>query len=212
MKLRERMARWIDSILQIAPIARIRYDAQLLLGVKRLVGWRRLFPVMEQLGITRGAINARYGNVVGNLVLAMTGSLNGCRYCGVGHLYAANVYYFESTGRLFPIDELRTHELQSMPFEALNDYFQESLSDSEFAETRRVLQRVFRLRMGHLPEDDEDRELQRGIDVWDFVNECTIPFGYDVKLENFGPALSDPVPLNVIRRYRAARAKERTEN
>jgi hypothetical protein len=146
---------------------------------------------------------------LGNLVLAIAGLLNGCRYCGVGHLYAANLYYFQSTGKLLPIDERQTHQLQCMPFEELNDYIRDSLSDSEFAEMSRVMQRVLHLRLGNRPETAEDHEIEHVIDVWNFVNECTIPFGYDAKIEHLGPALSDPVPLDVIRRYQQARERTR---
>ena len=48
---------------------------------------------------------AKYGGFSAQLLTAVVAMLNGCTYCGKGHLYAANLHYFKATGKLLGLDE-----------------------------------------------------------------------------------------------------------
>ncbi len=198
-----------STLLQWVPIAFLRYNAKIISAIWRVHGFREGKAFLDQLGGIFRNMGARYGPQLGSLVLCVAGSFHGCRFCGVSHLYAANVDYFHTTGKLFPLDEFEIIDLHKLPFDDFRQLILQRLAGPEFVEERRVIERIFALRMGEAAETEEDRVLNGVLDAWNALGECTIEFGYDANPAEIPPLLLKPTPMKEIRRYRAARETQR---
>lgn len=196
-------------VLQWFPVAKLRYTVKFVGSVVRVHGFRDGMAFLDQLDGIFKEMGSVYGPVLGSLVLCVAGSFNGCRFCGVGHLYAANVHYFRATGRLLSWDEQELPALNKLPFELFLQSILERLAGDEFVEARRVLERLFALRLGQSAQTEEDHVLKRVLDVWNELGECTIGFSYDAEPAEIPPVLLLPTPLKEIRRYREAREAQR---
>ncbi|MCB9529491.1 MAG: hypothetical protein H6701_14085 [Myxococcales bacterium] len=138
-----------------------------------LDGMKQWGEVVEK---TATGLTTRFGDEIAQVVIAMSAVWNGCAYCTVGHLYAANILYFRRTGRLFPIDEREVPRWHTLTDERLEATTIERLAGDEFAELRRVLARQFQLRRegNDAVADDDDRLIVGANAAWDLVNECSI--------------------------------------
>lgn len=168
-------------------------------GVKGSLAFMRIIPA------TIGAMEKMFGPLLGNLIMAFTALWNGCPYCGVGHLYAANVLYFQATGLLYPIAEHEIYDLQRMTYEDLLAYVRKQLTSDEHIEHMRVIDRLFQIYNGETPTNDEDKVLSAAIGSWGWLNECSIPVTYDLKLEEIPVMLPAKNREAMVARYRAAR-------
>lgn len=138
-----------------------------------LAGMKQFGEVMER---AVGGLSARFGDETGQVLIGMSAVWNGCAYCTIGHLYAANVLYFRRTGRLFPIDEREVPRWHAMTDERLEALTLERLAADEFDDLRRLLRRQFTLRReGPSAIADDDDKLIVDINAaWEIVNECSI--------------------------------------
>lgn len=199
----------LSKLLQWLPVARLRYEPQFIGSILRVYGIREGVAFMQKLNAMFLEMGSRYGTVLGSLVLSISASFNGCRFCGVGHLYAANVDHFRATGKLFPLDERELVELHKLPFNEVKQSILQHLSEPEFVEARRVVERIFALRMGQPTESDEDRVLKHALDLWNALAECTLGFSFTADAAELAPIVLQPTPMKEIRRYRAARDAQR---
>lgn len=198
-----------DRLVQWYPVAISRYFFIFVRAILLVNGVRGGVVFLDQLADSFKEMGGRYGNVLGNLVLSISGSFLGCRFCGVAHLYGANIDYFLATGRLYPLDELEIVEWHKLSFDELRQMLLERFAGDEFAEERRVIERLFALRLGETPETEEDHVLKRVLDVWNALGECTIGFSFDAAADEIPPMLVAPTPLKDIQRYREARQAQR---
>lgn len=138
-----------------------------------LDGMRQWGEVVET---TAKGLTERFGDENAQVVIGMSAVWNGCAYCTVGHLYAANILYFRRTGRLFPIDEREVPRWHTLTDERLEASTLERLADDEFKDLHRILSRQFQLRREGpaAVEDDDDRLIIGANAAWDLVNECSI--------------------------------------
>jgi hypothetical protein len=152
-----------------------------------------------------GGLEKKYGPQVSNLVMGMSGLWNGCRYCGIGHIYALNLVYFKSTGRLYPIAETDVPSLQDMSYDDSLARVSELLSSDEFIEHQRIVRRLFELRQGAEITNEEDRLFSAALAAWAWLNECSIPLTYDMLVKDVPALLEKNERESVLSRYRAAR-------
>ena len=162
-------------------------------------GLTSLFPVLAE---AERQAHELYGPIYGRLVTAMSTLGNGCTACLYGHLYAANLLYFEKSGGIGPIAELETDALLQLPDDQLGAFLQGRLSDTEWAEALPPLMRIQALRSGREPQDEEDVALQHGLLAWSLINECSLQAPMDVA-PPFDPRLARNRRLQ--RAYRQAR-------
>lgn len=121
-------------------------------------------------------LSERFGDEIGQGLIAMAAVWNGCAYCTTGHLYALNVLYFKRTGRLFPIDEREVPRWYTMTDERLIARIVERLEGDEFAELRRLIERQYQIRVRgeHIVDGPDDEAIVLANAAWDLVNECSI--------------------------------------
>jgi hypothetical protein len=160
---------------------------------------------MRDVGGTVADLEKHYGLLVANLIMAFAGLWNGCPYCSVGHFYAANLVFFKTTGRLYPIAESDVPELQRMTYEQSMERVREILSSDELAEHFRIVERLFQLYTGAEIKTDEDRLLSAALASWGWLNECSVPITYDMQVQEIPPILDKKERELVANRYRAAR-------
>ncbi len=159
----------------------------------------------KAVGAAMGGLEKRYGPLVSNLIMGFAGLWNGCRYCGVGHMYAANLLHFKATSRLYPIAEADVPWLQELSYEESMVRVRGMLAEEEFAEHLRIIERLFQLYEGAQPQNEEDRLLALALASWAWLNECSAPITFDMQVKDV-PAILDKKERDLILdRYRAAR-------
>jgi hypothetical protein len=110
-----------------------------------------------------------------HLVAGFASFFNGCDYCAWGHIFAANLIFFERTSRLLPLDEQEVHDLMRKGDSSVFRELEARLS-SEFPEELRLLKRQHELRQAPPSgaATEEDRVLLKSIGLFEWVNECSI--------------------------------------
>ncbi len=174
------------------------------LGVKGYFGWA---------GAASGSLDplkAKYGGFTSQLLTGFVAMLNGCSYCGKGHLYAANLHYFQDRDQLWGLDENHVYWLQRQRDSEVMEYMRSVLADDKDAETLRLVERLFVIKteVDHGPDTPDDPWLKAINGAWDWATECSITLSIvDV------PAL-DAIGKDgaLVAKYRAARDTWRSEN
>jgi len=159
----------------------------------------------KAVGKAMAGLEKRYGLLVSNLIMAFAGLWNGCRYCGVGHLYAANLLHFKATGRLYPIAEADVPWLQELSYEESMVRVRGMLSDEEFDEHLRIIERLYEIRGGAESKNEEDRLLALALASWAWLNECSAPITFDMQVKDVPAILEKGERERLLDRYRAAR-------
>ena len=91
---------------------------------------------------------AKYGGFSAQLLTAVVAMLNGCTYCGKGHLYAANLHYFKATGKLLGLDEAFVYWLQRQRDHEVMGFVRQALTEGGELEAVRLVNRLFEIKSG----------------------------------------------------------------
>lgn len=185
--------------------AQLGFNHPFLESVVRASGFRGTIAFMRDVGGTVAELEKHYGLLVANLIMAFAGLWNGCPYCSVGHFYAANLLFFKSTGRLYPIAESDVPELQVMTYDQSMERTRQLLSSEELAEHFRIIERLFQLYTAAEIKTEEDRLLTAALASWGWLNECSVPITYDMQVQEIPAILDKKERELVVNRYRAAR-------
>ena len=183
------------------------YDPIFLGEMVNLLGFSGLTEWSEKLQGVADAAEARFGVIDAQVLISFAAMLNGCRVCSVGHMYVANLHYFDETGGLFPIDEREVYDLQALEDEVLFQTLEERLEGERFDNVRRLLDRIYDLKFrGAEVADADDEHLEGLIGVWDLLSECTIV--QDITdASQIEPLTTIAKNKDLIRRYQAARGR-----
>jgi len=171
----------------------------------RRSGFRAILTFLVVATKVSRSLDKRYGLVLSNVVTGFVGMWNGCRHCGVGHIYAANLVHFDETGELYPIAEVDVPLLEEMTYEASMARVRELLAGEAFAEHLRVLERLYALRSGAEPRGEEDRLLALALACWAWMNDCSVPVTYDMQVKVVPAIMDKRRRARVVDRYRAKR-------
>ncbi len=171
-------------------------------GVRKTM---RIFATMDKcvqaLATKHGAVNAQ-------AMLGLAATRNGCLYCSIGHLYAANVLHFKETGQLHPLSEQLPVTWRDMTDrEMLSDGISRlTKAGAEFEPLARLIKRQHALQIeGDAIRDEDDLLVDRVLGVWDLIGACTILL-IDERETLEVPPMTDVAKDTVsIRRYRQAR-------
>lgn len=156
-------------------------------------------------------LEKRWGTVEAQLVIGFAGLLSGCRWCGVGHLYAANLELFKREGELLPLDEREIPALQEKTDDEVLALVEERFSDPRWAEMKRVLHQQYLLRSGQAEEETRDDQLlQMANHMWEWFNECSIVV-MDIDPGTIPPQSFVGKDRKLVERYRQARARKQLE-
>lgn len=123
-----------------------------------------------------GAIEKHFGPETAHLLAFYSSLWNGCMYCGFGHLYGHNLYFFERTGALFPLSEDEVINRMRTTDEEIMGWVNDRLTTPELLEKRKLIQQLYAVRMGQPSgADPKDEEfLRMSIPLYAFINECSI--------------------------------------
>ena len=139
--------------------------------------FRQAFRYTSRIFKVLGKMDKEFGEVATQFLAAMSATWNGCSYCSVGHLYAANLIYFKETGKLLPVSEASVPALRRLRDSDLRDTLNTLLDVPGLESLRHLVARHGELRFdGVVPENDRDRLMVACHASWDWLNECTIVF------------------------------------
>jgi hypothetical protein len=141
-----------------------------LLQTYGIQGMSVLGPILES---TMADLNVEAGECGGHLLAGLAAMGNGCLFCAYGHIYAANLLFFEETGSLGPLDEKELAQLVTMTDPTLSALLLERLDSSPWEALRPRVQRLFALRMG-APATPADQTLRLAIAAWSLITECSL--------------------------------------
>ncbi|MFO0600819.1 MAG: hypothetical protein U0228_36250 [Myxococcaceae bacterium] len=149
----------------------VAFDEELLKqhGISGLIKWGRMMMA------TFEEIEKQFGTRKAHVLAAFSSFFNGCDYCAWGHLFATGLVHFEATGKLFPIDEVETHDLMRLGDNTVLAELEKRLG-GEFADDLRLIKRQYEIRYtpGFKAENEEDRLILKSIGLFEWVNECSI--------------------------------------
>ncbi|MBL8957095.1 MAG: hypothetical protein JNK82_40350 [Myxococcaceae bacterium] len=202
------------SLIERAFLATINGLGDLVTGYtiafgEELVRQHGLRGFFKWAGVTQKTFDeicAHFGVEDAHLMASLASFWNGCDYCAYGHMLAHNLYVFERTGELFPVDEEDVVSLMRMrDSEVMGELRSRLGKAAAYARKLELVERKNHLRLEEGPADGpDDKMLLKCIALYEWVNECSIVAG--------APA----PPLGVIakkkalhQRYLEARAPER---
>lgn len=132
---------------------------------------RELGPAIQ--GAT-DRLTALLGDYEAQLVMSCAATFNGCSFCGPGHLYTANLLYFEATEQLHPLDEEDARGWLGLLDGQVLDTYRRALADPDHAHALALIERTFALRDGEQAEGALDDAIVGAIDAWALINECSL--------------------------------------
>jgi hypothetical protein len=167
------------------------------------MGFRGLASAGKQLDASAKAITRVFGDRDGQLLMGMAAMWNGCTFCSVGHVYAANLYHFRDGGALLPLDEREVTGLQRQRDGEVVDELRRRFAEP-LPRTCALLSRQFELKRGAQDVTDDDDGLRLALAAWDWLNECTITSDQ----REVPPLCILAKDKALIERYRAARGPD----
>lgn len=185
------------------------YDPEFMSEMVVVLGVRGFFEWAGHLDQVIKDSTEMFGAAQAQWLIGAAAMWNGCRFCSVGHTLAGNVIYFGESKKLFPLDEVEMHELQTQRDEEILEEMERRLG-TDYPEELRLLQRQYHLKYDSLsPSGEEDRMLLSIIAAWDLVNECSIIADQDDP-HNAEPLDAVAKKKDLVAAYRTARESERT--
>ena len=171
-------------------------------------GYNETIDLLTKINVPKSYFAEKYSKTMAEFILGLSGLWNGCRWCAIGHMYAANVFYFKDNNTLFPVPETIIPELELLEFKEVWEKLDNMLKPKEFSAERTIAEKMYKLQAGELnPSIEEDKHLMTLITIWGFINECSILYSYDIET-NKVPALFVPKSdAHIIDAYKQARAK-----
>lgn len=120
-------------------------------------------------------LEKRWGPLEAQIIIAFAGLWSGCRWCSVGHVYAANLELYKRDGELLPIDEREVAEIQLKTDKEVLELMHERFSAERWDAMRALLHQQYMLRAGQVEEETRDDQLlQMANYMWEWFNECSI--------------------------------------
>lgn len=194
------------------------YAAPLVDEVVRRHGLRGGMARLQQLQTIVDAIEARLGERDAHLVVGWASLWNGCRFCALGHVHAANLAHFRDTGELFPLDEDDLARRLDTDSDAQLLAHLRAMLGERHPDALARLERLYQLKAGHVPHpaltpgaapnlDRDDDLLALAITAYDWLNP------YSLSADEGPPELVALSPLqrdrDLRRRHATARAAAR---
>lgn len=189
------------------------YSAPFLDEVVRQYGLRGALTRLTRVQEIAELLEARLGERDAHLLIGFASLWNGCSFCTLGHVHAANLAHFRDTGALLPLaeDELRRRMLADDDA-ALLAHLRDVLADQHAATLAR-LERQYQLKTGEVPHPallpgtaaattPEDDLLALAITAYDWLNHCSLVGPETDELVALSPLQRD---RDLRRRYAAAR-------
>lgn len=170
-------------------------------GVRRFLGWVRA------IARTLESLEQRYGDAEAQMIAGFAALWTGCRWCGVGYMYSANLMIFKGDGSLGPVDERLVVKLQTLRDEEVIVELERRLQGPRWQPVRAAMQRQYELHAGITEAlDDDDALLRHTNRMWEWVTECSI-IAMDRELESITPRSGIGRDRALIARYRDARRR-----
>lgn len=197
------------------------YDVPFLADVVAQYGLRGAMARLGTLEKIVAVLEAAWGTRDAHHLIGFAALYNGCHFCALGHIYAANLVHFRDTGAVFPLDERALRERMRVDDDRqLLDFVRARLTDPTHAGLVALLERQFQLKVGEAPHpalgtapagsptERVDDLLAMTITAYDWLNHCSLASGTG---ESEVVSLIAPLHRDraLRRRYDAARAAAR---
>ena len=201
------MDRFVLRVLNAVFKWQLGYEGPTTEETIRTYGWRAVLVNSPKGAKLIGALEKRYGAAEAQYLIAVSGLMSGCRWCGTSHMLGANLILFHADGTLGPLDDGRIKEYEQLTDEQFIAELGRVMDNPRWRDTLRAMERLIALHSDTAEGDTEDDPMLNEVNAyWDWTTECTI------QAMDWDPILIPaPVPLAkdkaLIARYRAAREK-----
>jgi ABC-type transporter Mla MlaB component len=190
-----------------------RWAMQIILGMRppwfddlvRTHGFPGLKRWSDTIQRSVDSLTERHGELSAQTLLGLGAFWNGCLYCARGHLLAANLLHFESTGRMFPLSEEDVLRWRNSTQDAALAEIEKRFQGSEREDIGELVLRQGRLALGQSTAAGDEATigaLAQAESAWAMVNAC--PRAQEsARVPPLHPRLSRDRQL--LERYRQAR-------
>ncbi|MBC7173559.1 MAG: hypothetical protein H5U40_14055 [Polyangiaceae bacterium] len=184
------------------------YSAPYTEDLCRGYGLRTTMKILGAMTAALKDLDKAYGATTAQVIVGVSGVWNSCRFCGAGHLFAANLMYFRDTGKLFPLSERDTLELEALEYEEMRGWFAERFrGHDDLQKVAKLIDRLLDFQLGDTElRDADDRRLKQALDMWTLANECSTSTTYDLDVDLVPAVDFINKDKALIARYREARA------
>lgn len=201
------MQRLLARVLNYLQEKKSGYDTPFVEEWIRTAGTKGFFEHAQRLEATINAATELYGATTAQMLISLAALWNGCWYCGVGHMFAANLQLFRDEKVLGPLDEREVPAIGHLTDEEALARLLEIFAETRFERMRALMQRQYAIKTGTAegttPDDDA---LLAILTAWDILNEASITSGIDLQDPAIVPPLCDLAKDRQLRaEYRAAR-------
>jgi hypothetical protein len=116
------------------------------------------------------------GPLRGNFIFAMASLLNGCSYCTYAHGRAFELHYFDTRGKLFPLDDHQLISLIPLTDALVRERLEGALLAADLPDELEVFRRLYALKLeGAVSTGSrDDGHLVHAIKMYDALNFCAI--------------------------------------
>ncbi len=179
--------------------------------IVRTFGIREFMRGAGMMQEVMNLLDKRWGPMEAQIIIGFAGLWSGCRWCGVGHIYAANLELFKREGELLPIDEREIPGLQEKTDDEVVAFMEERFVGDRWEKLAKLLRQQYLLRSGQVEEETRDDQLLQMTNMaWQWLNECTI-----TAMDHDPLAIPPQSPLGkdrkLLERYRDAREQARAD-
>ncbi|MFK7987791.1 MAG: hypothetical protein AB8I08_17370 [Sandaracinaceae bacterium] len=172
----------------------------------RTFGTRKAIEYLTVLGNISTRAEKLWGEADSQMMVGMSAFWNGCLYCSVGHVRAANIAIHRDRKLLCPLTHYRIPALSELKDGEAISAIRKSLAGDDYASTRRLANRMYELKIegAESTGSDEDEMLLALVDGWSFLNDCSILSGVDARADRVPPLSIVAKDKALVQRYQDA--------
>jgi hypothetical protein len=109
-----------------------------------------------------------------NLICCAASLFNGCAYCTHACARAFQLYYFDRSGKLFPLDDHQIISLIELPDTEALDKLDGALKEAGLDEEVTLIRRLYEIKLEGSEPKSDDAFLVHAIHMFDDLNFCSI--------------------------------------
>lgn len=134
-----------------------------------------------------GRMSEEYGEADAQFLAGLSAALNGCGFCGYGHVITGALLHFREHGEVHPLYPRQIERMMDAEDDEAIAYLESRLDAEPFERLRGLARRMYELKMGAKPQGADDELLTAAVWLWTWTTECTIGWGLTIEPDQAQP-------------------------